>query len=153
MVRVDHIKHCWTVDLWWFDIWQMALFGIQLKVKVWVCLSRFEATCSVDSPFARSADNPNQSQTNAPALPAGLTTVCLCLLISVRSESFFCPSWFISAANAKRKQNPPHLPRFPPNKIYKAFGKLQTPANKVGEATLSSPPLPTGQAERCSLSS
>lgn len=67
--------------------WQ-TLFG-SFKGKVWVYLSRFEATCSVDDPFARSADNTSQSQTNTPPLPAGLTTVCLWLLISVRSESFF----------------------------------------------------------------
>lgn len=87
MVRVDHIKLCGTDGLWWFYVDRHCL--AVLNEKVWVYLSRFEATCSVDNPFARSADNASQSKTNTPPLPAGLTTVCLWLLICVRSESFF----------------------------------------------------------------
>lgn len=77
----------------------MALYiTYSSKFKSCECLSQSEATCSLDNPFARSAHNPNQSQTNTSPLPAGLTTVCLWLLISVRSESFF--AW----ADSSRQQ-------------------------------------------------
>ncbi|TRZ02165.1 hypothetical protein DNTS_007284 [Danionella cerebrum] len=69
---------------------------------------------------------------------ANVRALTYCDLHVIRRDALLKLIW---AVNAKRELSPPQLLRFPSNKIYKAFGKLQTPANEVGEGTLSSPAL------------